>query len=227
MIARSLVVPVICGLLLGPVQAFGEPPAAHTATTETSVTATEGLVLLKEGNDRYVRHEATHPDQTPERLAALTSGQHPFAIILSCSDSRVPPEIVFDQGLGDLFVIREAGNTLNDVVLGSIEYAVEHLGSPLIVVMGHEKCGAVTAAMSGHAEGGHIPALTKPISPVIVEAKKMPGDPVQNAVLLNARRVAKQLSQSGPFLNQGVTSGKLTIVTAVYDVTSGKVTFEK
>jgi carbonic anhydrase len=219
---------IICASLLAPARGFGGPPDPHSAASaESSVSAAESLARLKEGNDRYNRQEATHPDQTPERIASLAAGQHPFAVILSCSDSRVPPEIVFDQGLGDLFVVREAGNTLNDAVLGSIEYAVEHLGSQLIVVMGHETCGAVQAAMSGHAEGGHIPALTKPISPVIAEAKKMPGDPVHNAVLLNAKRVAKELSQSAPFLKQRVAAGSLDVVVAVYDVTSGRVTFEK
>ena len=223
---QNLLVSLVCAWLLAPLRGWGEPPAAHSAT-EGAVTAAEGLARLKDGNDRYARNEATHPDQTAERLTSLAGGQHPFAVILSCADSRVPPELVFDQGLGDLFVIREAGNTLNDVVLGSIEYAVEHLGTPLIVVMGHEKCGAVTAAMSDHAEGGHIPALTKPIAPVIAEAKKMPGDPLHNAVLLNAHRVAKELSQSGPFLKEGVAAGHLKIVVAIYDVASGRVTFEE
>jgi len=223
---QALLVPVMCAWLLAPMRGWGGPPDPHSAA-EGGITAAEGLTRLKDGNDRYVRHEAVHPDQSPERLASLAAGQHPFAVILGCADSRVPPELVFDQGLGDLFVVREAGNTLNDVVLGSIEYAVEHLGTSLIVVMGHETCGAVQAAMSGHAEGGHIPALTQPISPVIAEAKKMPGDPVHNAVLLNARRVAKQLSQSEPFLKQGVAAGKLDVVVAVYDVASGRVTFEK
>jgi carbonic anhydrase len=224
--SRCFVVVVSVSILV-PMRATGQSAVSHSATTsEASIGPAEGLSRLKAGNDRYVGQEATHPDQTSERLASLASGQHPFAIILSCSDSRVPPEIVFDQGLGDLFVVREAGNTVNDAVLGSIEYAVEHLGTQLIVVLGHETCGAVQAAMSGKAEGGHIPALTKPISPVIAEAKKMPGDPVHNAVLLNARRSAKELSQSAPFLKERVAAGTLEVVVAVYDVATGRVTFQ-
>jgi len=218
---------VVLTSILAPMWGMGNPPGSHSATTsEESVSAAEGLLRLRAGNDRYAEQEAIHPDQTSERRTSLASGQHPFAIILSCSDSRVPPEIVFDQGLGDLFVVREAGNTVNNTVLGSIEYAVEHLGTRLIVVMGHETCGAVQAAMSGHAEGGHIPALTKPIAPVIAEAKRMPGDPLHNAVLLNAQRAAKELSHAAPFLKERVAAGNLKIVVAVYDVASGHVTFE-
>lgn len=104
----------------------------------------KGLAALVEGNRRYQAQRLTHPHQNAARRAALAAGQHPFAAVLSCADSRVPPEIVFDQGLGDLFVVRVAGNITDDVVLGSLEYAVEHLHVPLVVVLGHYKCGAVT-----------------------------------------------------------------------------------
>ena len=206
----------------------GNARAADAHATDTkSVTAVQALDRLKEGNERYARHKASHPDQSTERMMGLAAGQHPFAVILSCSDSRVPPELVFDQGLGDLFVVRVAGNTLDDAILGTIEYAVEHLGSPLVVVMGHEKCGAVQAAMSDHEESGHIPSITRPIAPLAAEAKKMPGDPIHNAVLLNTRNVAGQLRQSEPFLKNRVAAGTLQIVAAVYDLASGRVTFVK
>jgi len=111
-------------------------------------TGAEALARLMEGNKRFVTRKAQHPDQTLAHLREVESGQHPFAVVLSCSDSRVSPEIVFDQGLGDLFVIRVAGNVTDDTVIGSIEYAVEHLKAPLVVVLGHQGCGAVQAAVS-------------------------------------------------------------------------------
>ena len=186
----------------------------------------EALERLKQGNERFVRHAQTHPDQSLQRVASLAAGQSPFAVVLSCSDSRVPPELVFDQGLGDLFVVRVAGNTVNDTVLGSIEYAVEHLGSRLVVVMGHEKCGAVTAALSDHQEAGHIPSLTLPIQPLLKEAQGEPGDPLHNAVVINARHVAQQLRDSDPLLKPRIASGGVVVVSAVYDLKDGRVTFD-
>ena len=112
-------------------------------------SADAALAKLIAGNRRYVQHRQQYPDQSLPHRKELVSGQHPFAVILGCADSRVPPELLFDQGLGDLFVIRVAGNLVDDVVLGSIEYAVEHLGTKLIMVLGHEKCGAVSAAVEG------------------------------------------------------------------------------
>jgi carbonic anhydrase len=108
------------------------------------------------GNQRYVQHKEEHPDQSPARRSELEAGQHPFAVILGCADSQVSPELLFDQGLGDLFVIRVAGNIVDDAVLGSIEYAVEHLGTKLIMVTGHEKCAAVSARRSKAESLGDI-----------------------------------------------------------------------
>ncbi len=118
--------------------------------------ADAALARLMEGNRRYTRHKAKHPDESLSRRKDLEGTQHPFAVILGSADSRVPPELLFDQGLGDLFVIRVAGNIVDDAILGSIEYAVEHLGAKLILVLGHEKCGAVTAAIEGGAAAGHL-----------------------------------------------------------------------
>src|SRR6476661_5513416 len=112
-----------------------------------ALSADDALAKLMAGNQRYTRHKEQHPDESLARRKELIGGQHPFAIVLGCADSRVSPELLFDQGLGDLFVIRVAGNIADDAILGSIEYAIEHLGAKLILVLGHEKCGAVSAAV--------------------------------------------------------------------------------
>ncbi|MDD2837205.1 MAG: carbonic anhydrase, partial [Methanothrix sp.] len=120
--------------------------ASATASEEESgISSEQALQMLMEGNARFVSGNVIHPDQTADRRSELVSGQHPFAIVVGCSDSRVPPEVVFDQGLGDIFVIRTAGQVMDKVTLASIEYAVEHLNVPLILVLGHDSCGAVTA----------------------------------------------------------------------------------
>lgn len=184
--------------------------------------ADKALALLREGNDRYIGHHETHPDASLERRAELTKGQHPYAVILGCADSRVPPELVFDAGLGDLFVIREAGNVVDNVVLGSVEYAVEHLGVRLIMVLGHEKCGAVTAAIN-HTKEAHISSIVKAIQPAVQSSKREPGDAVHNCVLANARRVAGQLRNARPVLSHAVEKGELRVVAADYDLATGKV----
>ncbi len=184
--------------------------------------ADRAMVLLMEGNQRYVAHRETHPDATPERRHDLAGGQHPFAVIVGCSDSRVPPELVFDTGLGDVFVIREAGNVLDDVVLGSVEYAVEHLGVKLVVVLGHESCGAVTAAVN-HAQEAHITAIVKALQPALDESKRQPGDPVHNCVVANARLVAKKIRESEPVMTKAVSHDGVKVQAAIYDLATGKV----
>src|SRR4051795_13565486 len=144
-------------LMVASATAWGQPAPAR------SLPADRALARLLEGNGRYARHKEQHPDETLARRKELETGQHPFAVILSCADSRVPPELVFDQGLGDLFVIRVAGNIADDDVLGSIEYAVEHLHTKLILVLGHEKCGAVSAAVEGNHDPGHLESLLSAI----------------------------------------------------------------
>ncbi len=189
-------------------------------------TPEEALKRLKHGNQRYVEQKLIHPNQTAERRAELSGGQYPFAVILGCSDSRVPPEVVFDQGLGDLFVIRVAGNIADDVVLGSIEYAAEHLHTPLIVVMGHSKCGAVSAVVAGGKLDGHLPSLARIIQPAVDKVKGKPGDFVANAVKTNAEMTADQLKTSEPVLSNLVKAGKVNVVTAYYDLDTGKCEFE-
>src|SRR5947209_10905279 len=137
--------------------AWAQHPVSGTA-------ADEALARLMAGNRRYVLHKEQHPDQSLTRRKELESGQHPFAVILGCADSRVSPEILFDQGLGDLFVIRVAGNVVDDTILASVEYAVEHLGTRLIMVLGHEKCGAVSAAIEGGKQPRHLDALVAAIN---------------------------------------------------------------
>ena len=142
---------------------------------------------------------------------------------MSCSDSRVPPEIIFDQGLGDLFVIRLAGNILDDAALGSLEYAVEHLGVKYIMVLGHERCGAVDAAVKGGEIPGHIGSLVKAIQPAVEKVKNLPGDLLDNAVRANVTMVVQQLKSSGPILEELVKKGDLAIAGARYDLDDGEV----
>jgi carbonic anhydrase len=179
---------------------------------------------LLDGNQRYVAAKLSHPDQTHARLEELAQGQHPFAVILSCSDSRVPPEIVFDQGLGDLFVIRVAGNIVDNDALGSIEYAVEHLGVKYIMVLGHERCGAVDATVKGGHAPGHIASLVKAIAPAVNQVKHEPGDLLDNAVRANVAMVVKKLQSTPPILKEEYEKKELVIEGARYDLDDGSVT---
>jgi len=193
------------------------------AERKTDLTPDQALAKLMEGNKRYATSHSQRPHQSARRRHELEKDQHPFACILSCSDSRVPPEIVFDEGLGDLFVVRVAGNIVDSAVTGSIEYAVEHLGTPVVVVMGHEKCGAVQATLGGGEPGTHIQSLVEAISPAVIEAKKKPGEPLVNAVRANVQLVVQQLRRSGPILAEQLRSHKIRIVGAVYELDSGSV----
>jgi carbonic anhydrase len=189
-----------------------------------TINGKQALQQLMEGNKRYVAgHLVVHPHQTRERRVELTSGQHPFAIILSCSDSRVPPEIIFDQGLGDLFVIRVAGNVIDNVILGSIEYAVEHLEVAFLMVLGHEHCGAVTAAVKGGEAHGHIHRVVEAIQPAVAQALHLQGDLVENAIKTHVVLLVEHLKTSPPILSNLVQEGKLTIVGAYYHLESGLV----
>lgn|SRR5271166_3425142 len=191
----------------------------------SKVAPDDALKRLMRGNARFVSGHLTHagPEEIAEARGAVAKGQKPFAVIVGCSDSRVGPEIVFDQGLGDLFVVRTAGEVVDAAGLGSIEYAVEHLGSRLIVVLGHERCGAVSAAVAGAEEPGHIATVLKAIEPAVKQSKGKPGDPVENAVRAQALDVAKQLRAAKPVLAERVQSGNLKIVAARYDLDTGKV----
>jgi len=195
---------------------------------ETKVVgADEALARLVEGNKRFVEMTLAHPDQDAGCRTALSKGQQPFAVILGCSDSRVPPELIFDQGLGNLFVVRVAGNVADDLGIASIEYAVEHLGSRLIVVLGHERCGAVTAAVKGGEFPGHLPALMTALKPAIDKSKGGAGDAVDGAILANVELTAEQLRESKPILAEMVEKGEIKIVGARYDLDTGAVELVK
>lgn len=190
---------------------------------DKDITADRAWEILKAGNQRYVAQKVSHPNQTEQRMTELATGQHPFAIILGCADSRVPPEIIFDRGLGDLFVIRVAGNIVDDAIAGSIEYAAEELKVPLLVVLGHERCGAVTAAVKGGEVAGHISTLVNAIKPAVRSVKGLPGDIVENSVKANIKIVVSKLKSTQPIVSQLVKSNKLKIVGGRYDLDSGKV----
>lgn len=205
-------------------------PASHAAAPHRSapasppvVSAEEALNELKKGNERHMEADYNHDHHSRRRLEEVAKGQKPHAIILTCSDSRVPPELVFDKGLGDLFVIRVAGNIAGSSELASIEYAAEHLNVPLVIVMGHKRCGAVQAAAAGGDAGGHIAALVKQIEPAVQKARNLTGDLVDNAVHTNVDHVVRQLRNSDPMLKEMVESGRLKVLGAYYDIDTGKV----
>jgi carbonic anhydrase len=217
------------------------------------ISPTEALSRLKEGNSRFIAGNPQHPHETSDerayiakysyenpgiislgmtteqaakRRAELTKSQHPFAIILSCSDSRVPPEIVFDEGLGDLFGVRVAGNVLNNEGLGSIEYGVDVLGARLIVVLGHQSCGAVDAAMKTVAAKGkapgHIQSLVTAIEPVV---NSMPKSDLETMIKANVKHVVDALRSSTPILKARVDSGDVQVIGGYYTLDSGAVSF--
>ena len=198
------------------------PNLDHQA--ESKPTPDSVLAELKTGNAHHARHQYQHPHETVARQRELITGQHPHAELLSCADSRVPPEIIFDQGLGDLFVVRVAGNVATDTEIGSLEYGAEHLHIPLLVVLGHESCGAVTAALEGKADG-HIAALVNLIKPAVDKSRGTPGDLVANAVRTNVQMVVQQLRTSTPILSELVAQGKLKVVGGVYSLETGEVTW--
>ena len=175
------------------------------------------------GNSRYIAGKSGHPNQNSKRRAEVATAQHPFAAVLSCADSRVPPEVIFDQGLGDLFTVRVAGNVATDDVIASLEYAVAHLGPKLIVVLGHERCGAVDATLKGGDPEGHLAVLLDRIKPAADAAKSRGDDTLDYAVRANVRNVVDQLSKTAPILAEKVKDGSVKIVGARYDLDTGKV----
>lgn len=190
-----------------------------------SPTTTTVLASLKAGNQRHVSAKYNHPHETATYRQGLSAGQHPQASILTCADSRVAPEIIFDQGLGDLFDVRVAGNVAGNDEIASLEYAAEHLHTSVIVVMGHQKCGAVSAAVEGGEAAGHLSSILTPISSAVMKAKKLQGDLVENSVRINVENVVEELRTSKPVLSELVSTRKLTIVGAVYSLDTGQVTW--
>jgi len=187
--------------------------------------AEQVLQILKEGNKRFVSGKLEHPNHCEESRQSLATGQEPIATILTCADSRVPPVDIFDQGLGDLFVVRVAGNVIGDHSLGSIEYAVKHLHTPLVIVMGHRSCGAISAVASGATLEGHIATLGPAIQTAIKNIKEVEGDLVNNASKELARLISKKIAESEPVIAELVQVGAVKVVPAYYDLLSGEVEF--
>lgn len=178
---------------------------------------------LQTGNERFIADSLDGKLQNSSRRQELKSGQDPWAIILSCADSRVVPELVFDTGLGEIFVVRVAGNVANSASIASIEYAVAHIGSPVIVVMGHESCGAVSAAVAGGDNGKHLNHLVSFIQPALDAAAE--DATLKDKVIANAKLSAKDLLENSPIIKNAVDAGKLEIVPAYYSIEKGEVTF--
>jgi carbonic anhydrase len=213
--------------------AVAAPAAATTGRRadpkDTPLTADQAWRTLVKGNKRFVEGRQQHPHESLEWRQSLANGQHPFAVILSCADSRVSPELVFDEGLGDLFVIRSAGEVLDTAVIGSIEYAIEHLGVPLIVVVGHESCGAVGAAIElvhGDAEvSGDIATLVRAVE-ATVRATPPNDDPkafFAACVAEQARRSAAFLLERSNIIRDAVANHGVKVISATYDLDTGQV----
>ncbi len=194
-----------------------DPPTA-------SVPADVALAKLKEGNLRFATSEESKGKPTAARRKETAQAQHPFAIIVACSDSRTGPELVFDQNLGDIFVIRTAGNLIDDHALGTIEYGAAHLGARLIVVLGHERCGAVEAALASDHAPGHIASLVRDLQPAVIAAKGKPGGAMHATTTENARQVAAQIKAKAEL---GDLAKDVQIISAVYDLDTGKVKWTK
>lgn len=197
----------------------------------SSISADQALRELLDGNARFVKGQPSSPRRSPEDFRSLAENQYPEAVIVSCADSRVAPEILFDVGVGDVFVVRVAGNVVSGAgvtVKGSIEYAVAELNVPLIVILGHSNCGAVKAAMK-HIDAkdslpGAINGLVELIKPAVTQSKGAPGDALENAIRKNVEIGVEKLSELQPILAPRIKDGKLKVVGAVYDLRNGAVT---
>jgi carbonic anhydrase len=214
----------IAAVLAGPT---ATDAVASSPSSAGKVTPSRALKLLIDGNRRWVRGNVTHPHQSVARRRVLRHEQHPFATVVSCIDSRVPPELVFDRGIGDLAVIRTGAQVLDEgVVLGSVEFTPDHLGTPLIVVMGHQRCGAVKAAIetieSGGTAPGHIQAIVDALRPAYDVAIKQRGDLVDNMVRAQTKLAVRQL-RSDPLIKKFISQGKLKVVGGYYSLDTGAV----
>ena len=211
-------------LVIGSLAALFLVAAAWAGGDKTTVTADAALKMLEEGNKRFVAGQFDNAHKIAPRLQEVAKGQKPFAVIVGCSDSRVPPEVVFDQGLGDIFIIRLAGNVVDSMALGSIEYAVDHFGAPLIVVLGHKRCGAVDATLEAVEKKqkvpGNLPALVNAIKPAVVKTKGKHEEHLDAAIRLNAENVANKL-EANPVLKKH----KTVIIQGYYNLDTGAVNF--
>lgn len=203
-------------------------PAATTGAAKAKVskndpTPDQALKLLMDGNKRFVTRKLEKPRQDWARVQEVAKGQNPFAAVLSCADSRIPSEIVFDQGFGDLFVCRVAGNVATPEEIGSLEFGAAVLGTKVIMVIGHERCGAVEATIKGAQVPGQIGSLIDAIKPALSRTKKFTGDPLAKAVKANVSLQVDNLKAS-PVLADLIASGKLKVVGAYYDLDAGTIT---
>jgi carbonic anhydrase len=207
-------------------------PAERAKENGGAIDTVQALKRLQEGNARFVAGRSQHPHETSGWRHALEGGQHPFAVVLGCSDSRVPPELVFDQGFGDLFVVRIAGNVVDTDVTASIEYAVDHLDTQLIVVMGHSSCGAVSATVdhleNPDGEPAEVVSLMYRIEPAIAGSSPDMSrqERIDRAIKRNVELAVRRLSRV-PDLRRSIAAGRIKIVGAVYDMHTGKVAFLK
>ncbi|MHB8159410.1 MAG: carbonic anhydrase [Thermoleophilia bacterium] len=191
----------------------------------SAMTPAQAQQALNDGNGRFVREEYAHEDIGAARRQELATWQHPFAVVVTCSDSRVPPELIFDQGLGDVFVVRVAGNVIDADALGSVEYAVEHLRAPLVMVMGHEECGAVKAAIEGGPASAGITSILQKIAPSVDKSRAgglFGPDLLEAAIKENVRSSVNALEAS-PVLEEKLQHGELKIVSGEYMLGTGVV----
>lgn len=230
-LSRRQALRALCGAAAGAaLAACREVPAPGAGLTEAPGPVTdpgEALRRLMEGNQRWVSFARTHPNQTRERREAGAQGQQPFASVAGCIDSRVAPEMVFDRGIGDLLVARTAGQVIDKAVLGSLEYGAEELHIPLIMVLGHEKCGAVAATIDVIEKNASVPegiaTLVNAIKPAVEQAHGQPGDLLKNSVIANVKLEVASLKASKPVLADLVDRGKLRIVGGYYNLGTGVV----
>ena len=207
------------------------PRPASPGPATTSLSAADVLKQVLEGNARFARGEPLNPRRGPEDYRAVEEGQNPAAVILGCADSRVPPELIFDVGVGDLFVIRVAGNVVTGAgaaIKGSAEYAVAELNVPLIMVLGHSGCGAVKAALKHIADKDSLPGalneLVDLVKPAVRRSRGQPGDPLDNAIRANVKLGVERLKSLKPILSPRIKQGRLKVVGGVYDLRTGVVT---
>jgi carbonic anhydrase len=205
-----------------------DPPKPGAAPPPNAISAADAMKRLMDGNARYAGNTPNQRDFSSGR-AARAQAQYPIAGILSCADSRVAPELLFDQAPGDLFVVRVAGNVVNPDLLASLEYGVQFLGTPLILVLGHSNCGAVDAAIkvlkAKATLPGHLPELITAIKPAVVVADRTAkGDLLDNAIAENVRRQVARLKESPPIVQKTYRDRKIDITGGVYDIATGKVT---
>jgi carbonic anhydrase len=218
---KTITVKIVAAIIA--VAIAGSAGAALAAPAAPGVDPGKALQLLLDGNQRFVAGRMDHPNQSAARRNEVAPAQHPFASVLACSDSRTPPSVLFDRGLGDLFVVRVAGNVASEITMESLDYAVTHLGTRLVMVLGHQRCGAVIAAVEGHDEPGDVGPMLRELAPAARAAKLMKGDTIANAVRENVLIVVKKL-EIDPRLAAKVKSGDVRIVGGIYSLETGKVT---